>query len=234
MHIFIHKNGAHQGPFTPEQVKELVGKREVSMSDLAWHEGCSEWFRIHEKPELVALILPAPPEMPTVAQIPFPALPSSRIPEPATQSPPSPQPLTSIESQPAEGVYAGLEWRFLAGLIDTAIMILPALVGNWVVVTVFGPPFDTVFIILAWWLYHAMLESSNQQATVGARYLNMKVTDENGARLSFGRATGRYFASILSSILCYAGFLTIPFSRTKQGLHDMIAKTLVIKQPKRM
>src|SRR5687768_13705227 len=46
------------------------------------------------------------------------------------------------------------------------------------------------------WLYYALMESSGMQATLGKKALGMIVTDENGNRIGFGRATGRYFAKI--------------------------------------
>jgi uncharacterized RDD family membrane protein YckC len=79
------------------------------------------------------------------------------------------------------------------------------------------------------WLYEALLTSSSWQATVGKRVVGLKVTDEAGNRISFERATGRFFAKILSGLIFEIGFLMIAFTPRKQGLHDMIAGTLVMK-----
>src|SRR5262249_3304027 len=48
-----------------------------------------------------------------------------------------------------------------------------------------------------------------------------------GRRISFGRATGRYWSKILSALMLFAGFWVIPLTQRKQGLHDLIASTLV-------
>jgi uncharacterized RDD family membrane protein YckC len=80
------------------------------------------------------------------------------------------------------------------------------------------------------WLYYALMESSKNQATVGKLALGLKVTDEKGKRISFGRASGRFFAKILSSIILGIGFLMIAFTEKKQGLHDEIAGCLVVKE----
>jgi uncharacterized RDD family membrane protein YckC len=48
-----------------------------------------------------------------------------------------------------------------------------------------------------------------------------------GRRISFGQATGRYFSKILSSIILFIGYIMVALSEKKQGLHDMIAGTLV-------
>ena len=79
------------------------------------------------------------------------------------------------------------------------------------------------------WLYEALLASSTWQATVGKRVLNLKVTDEEGYPISFEHATGRFFAKMLSALTLCIGFLMVAFTARKQGLHDMIAGTLVMK-----
>jgi len=55
----------------------------------------------------------------------------------------------------------------------------------------------------------------------------MKVTDLNGNRISFARATGRHFAKWLSTLILWIGFIMVGFTDRKQGLHDMLAGTLV-------
>ena len=48
------------------------------------------------------------------------------------------------------------------------------------------------------WLYYSLLESSAWQATLGKKALGLEVTDLDGNRIGFGRATGRFFAKIIS------------------------------------
>ena len=85
------------------------------------------------------------------------------------------------------------------------------------------------FSTCANWLYGAGLESSSKQATLGKMALGLKVTDLEGRRISFARATGRHFAKILSGMILCIGFFMIGFTERKQGLHDMIAGTLVVR-----
>jgi uncharacterized RDD family membrane protein YckC len=86
-----------------------------------------------------------------------------------------------------------------------------------------------VISIFAGWLYSALLESSSWQGTVGKKVLGIRVTDEYGNRIGFGRATGRHFAKIISSLICLVGFIMAAFTEKKQGLHDMMAGTLVLQ-----
>ena len=79
------------------------------------------------------------------------------------------------------------------------------------------------------WLYFALLESSPKQATLGKMALGIKVTDLDGNRISFGRATGRFFAKIISGVILMIGYIMAAFTAKKQALHDIIASTLVIK-----
>jgi uncharacterized RDD family membrane protein YckC len=84
-----------------------------------------------------------------------------------------------------------------------------------------------VALIFASWLYEAFMESSSYQATLGKMIFGMKVTDLQGGRISFERATGRYFAKWLSKITFGVGYIMVGFTERKQGLHDLLAGTLV-------
>ena len=141
--------------------------------------------------------------------------------------------------------YAGFWWRFLAYLLDSVIMSMVFFPLGFVIgLVMVANGFDdnsTVMplvnlgtngiSILAAWLYHAFLESSSWQGTIGKKVLGLRVTDMNGNQINFGRATGRYFGMILSGMICFIGFLMVAFTEKKQGLHDLLAGTLVLKGP---
>jgi uncharacterized RDD family membrane protein YckC len=77
------------------------------------------------------------------------------------------------------------------------------------------------------WFYFSWMESSKFQATLGKMAMGIVVTDTNGQRISFGRATGRYFAKYISGFLLAIGYIMAAFTERKQALHDMIAGTVV-------
>ena len=77
------------------------------------------------------------------------------------------------------------------------------------------------------WLYFAGLESSAGQGTFGKRAMDIRVTDEQGRRITFGRATGRFFGKIISGFMMI-GCLMAGFTERKQALHDMMAGCLVV------
>ncbi|GGZ07572.1 RDD family protein [Novosphingobium colocasiae] len=143
--------------------------------------------------------------------------------------------------------YGGFWRRFVAALIDGFVLnVAFSIVGS-----IFGVSlaFTSMFtrgepnplamasamsglslITLALgWLYSAVMESSSLQATVGKLAVGVVVTDLTGERISFGRATGRYFAKYISAFVFMIGFIMVAFSSRKQGLHDKIAGTLVYK-----
>ena len=80
------------------------------------------------------------------------------------------------------------------------------------------------------WLYYALMESSERQATIGKLALGIKVTDMNGNRITFLNATGRYFGKIISNLIFFIGYIIIIFTPKKQGLHDIMAGTLVVRK----
>jgi uncharacterized RDD family membrane protein YckC len=142
--------------------------------------------------------------------------------------------------------YGGFWVRVLAYIIDTIIVNIGVSIVSFAVglglgsqlrMGLAGP--DTAGLasaltggllgLVGSWLYFALFESSSHQATPGKMALGLAVTDEAGNRIGFGRATGRYFAKILSSAILLIGFMMVGWTQRKQGLHDMIAGTLVHK-----
>ena len=133
--------------------------------------------------------------------------------------------------------YGGFWIRVVAYIIDA---ILISLVFG-VVTSIFGiryinmydlsqiDPTTNLLSLAIAWLYFALLESSERGATVGKMAMGLRVVSNDGKRISFMNATGRYFAKILSAMIFCIGFIMIAFTDRKRGLHDMIASTLVIK-----
>lgn len=92
----------------------------------------------------------------------------------------------------------------------------------------YSPAASSISTVLGW-LYYALMESSAKQATLGTMAMGIIVTDLEGRRIGFGKATGRHFAKILSALILGIGFLMVAFTQRKQGLHDILAGTLVVK-----
>ncbi len=138
--------------------------------------------------------------------------------------------------------YAGFWLRFIAYLFDSLIIGLAYFLFVLGLLVATPSTFDDgdqladgvvaiyiIFVFVFAWLYYTLMESSSWQATLGKRALELKVTDMSGNRIGFGRANARYFCKILSKMILYIGFIMAAFTEHKQGLHDVIAKTLVVK-----
>lgn len=80
------------------------------------------------------------------------------------------------------------------------------------------------------WLYHSFFESSKLGASLGKLALGMKVVDCTGRRISFMKATARYWSKLISALPMYIGFIMAGFTKDKQALHDLIAATYVINK----
>ena len=138
--------------------------------------------------------------------------------------------------------YAGFWRRFGALLIDILILSVP----TYLLATLLGDDtsdrlnrqtgevevqYFTIYNAVSFlvnWLYFALLECSSRQATFGKQALGIFVTDTDGRRLTFARATLRYFGKILSSLTIGIGYIMAAFTARKQALHDIIASTLVL------
>jgi uncharacterized RDD family membrane protein YckC len=84
-------------------------------------------------------------------------------------------------------------------------------------------------LMIIHWLYFAGMESSARQATFGKSVMSLRVADLEGKRISFGHATGRFFAKIVSGMIPFLiGYLMAAFTEKKQALNDLIAGTLVL------
>lgn len=163
------------------------------------------------------------------------------------RSPAPGQPAVASAGSPGATSYAGFLARYVAWYVDWFVISVLSLVLVFAQLVVeililprwfFRSGFYEVFLflfysaafVLGGGVYYAWMESSAWQGTLGKLALGIRVTDPAGGRLSFGRALGRYFAKFISNVTFGIGYLTIVFTERKQGLHDMIATTVVVQR----
>lgn len=141
----------------------------------------------------------------------------------------------------AELRYAGFWRRAGAALID--LLLLYVVTGIIAAVAtglsrgaggrearIFATSISTIISLVGAWLYFAVLESSSAQATLGKQVLGIKVGNERGERVSFGKATGRYWSKCVSALILGIGFVIAAFTGKKQALHDLMAGTVVVRR----
>jgi uncharacterized RDD family membrane protein YckC/Tfp pilus assembly major pilin PilA len=243
--LFVLLDGTPRGPvprvFVEERVEHGLWPDRVMIAEV----GSNTWAAFRD----VVPVVPAMPDV-DVAREPDIAAAASR---PAGYAPTSAvdhgHNLAGVSAvgevtpaatlPPGGSIHAGFWRRSAAYLLDGIIVG----VAGWIVATVLmvgliasgsvsamvaGVVLNYFAIIALYWLYFALQESSAAQATIGKRALGIKVTDEHANRISFARATGRFFGKIISALIANVGFMLAGWTERKQALHDMMASTFVV------
>ncbi|MDA2934455.1 RDD family protein [Acidobacteria bacterium AH-259-D05] len=133
--------------------------------------------------------------------------------------------------------YAGFWIRVWATIIDSILQILVLLP---IFVAVYGIDYldspnsaqGPLGFVLSWvlpacliilfWIY--------KSATPGKMAISTRIVDaRTGLKPSNGQLVGRYFAYFVSLIPLFLGFIWIAFDQRKQGWHDKLAGTVVVR-----
>ncbi len=146
--------------------------------------------------------------------------------------------MNDMEYTESDLEYAGFWLRVGASLIDTILMmviIVPVLSmiygkGYWASEAVFLGAWDLLFnyvlpaiVVIVFWIV--------KSATPGKILLDISIVDaETGGKPSNGQLIGRYFAYYVSALPLMLGFIWVGFDKRKQGWHDKLAGTVVVKQ----
>jgi uncharacterized RDD family membrane protein YckC len=226
----------HDQQFGPVGEDDLVRDIEMGrlpLDALVWREGYADWVMFEESPELMARL-----------DNPWRNATSGATLSGATRFV---EPVGNHKTSPfiGYGEHPGFWLRFAAYFIDAIlvnIIVLPAFaiaIGLVLVASdertngaIGSIGFIVVVIIglVVPWLYCALFESSSKQGTPGKLACGFVVTDINGNRISFGKATGRYFSMIMSALTLGVGYIMCAFTEKKQCLHDMMAGCLMYKK----
>jgi uncharacterized RDD family membrane protein YckC len=158
--------------------------------------------------------------------------------------------------------YAGFCLRVPAAIIDLIILAIPlamavsylsVAMGSWraflslhpgqspqEIVAAFGRPYlfgILCFFIVSSWLYFALFESSSWQGTLGKKFIGLSVADLHGNRVTFARASGRFFSGRFLAHVPFLGSLYIAIdcicaglTSRKQALHDILSGCLVLRR----
>jgi uncharacterized RDD family membrane protein YckC len=143
-------------------------------------------------------------------------------------------------TQPNELEYAGFWIRVGASIIDTILLLVITLPltmmfygeSMWENDSLIMGPADFLINwvlpaigVVVFWLY--------KSATPGKMILGLKVVNAvSGEPLSVGQAVGRYLGYFVSMIPLFLGVLWVAWDRKKQGWHDKLAGSVVVKNKK--
>jgi uncharacterized RDD family membrane protein YckC len=133
--------------------------------------------------------------------------------------------------------YGSFDQRLTASALDlffvstfcAVVMFVGVMIINSQLVRILMTVGLMIIIPLVNLVYHIIMESSARQGTYGKHLLQIRVCDMEGNRLSPSHAAGRNLAKIFSVLTLFIGYFYIFFNKKQQGLHDIIAGSLVIK-----
>lgn len=117
----------------------------------------------------------------------------------------------------AYGVCLGIYYVSKLGRAPTPDELAPAIVV-----------FQVAWVIIVF-LYVAGMTASSYQATLGKIALGIKVCDLEGRRIGFGKSLVRELARAAAAACLLIGLVMAAFTERKQGLHDILVGTLVIR-----
>lgn len=209
---YYAKENEQKGPVNEKVLHNLLQKGEIDFKTLVWTSGMDDWMPLN-----------------SVSSLNF-ELRTETIEKKRSHN----QISQNISSEEFE--YAGFWLRTASFLIDMIIIFIGLAILLGIIISI-EPSLESqesenlasVLWILGSWLYYAIWESSKHQATPGKKALGLKVVDDKGDQIDFGKATGRYFGKIVSTIIMYIGFVMAGITKKKQALHDIMANCLVIK-----
>jgi len=230
---WYYSSGTNQnGPLSDAEFNQLIQTGAISPDTLIWTETMPDWQPLSVVRPNLAANIQANPAVPTVGGVAV----GHQFKDRAVQ-----QMREGGSRNLDQATYAGFWIRFGAVLIDGILLFVVQLIIGVFFGLAFAKSlnegghavdvagiFVNIISIVGAWLYEALMVSSSTQATLGKMALNLKVVDVNGQRLGFGRATGRHFAKMISSLILAIGYIMAAFDPEKRALHDRIAGTRVI------
>lgn len=220
---FYEQNGKSVGPVDRDELVCLFHEGNLREDTLVWSEGMSQWQTFAKQ---------FPKELPEMEMV-------YSIEEMETEEE-SHVRLTEVAPSPELG---GIFNRFVAFVLDNLLLIPVNLAGIYLF---FGEmprinplavaPEEQEAMRQIFWLvsliyvvYQTMLVSL-YGATWGKMIMRLRVVDTEGNPLGWLNAFWRAIGHVLVGSLLYVGFIFVFFTKKRQGVHDFLARSMVIKK----
>jgi len=118
--------------------------------------------------------------------------------------------------------FAGFEQRLYAAAIDMLLLLFLSVLFHFyqnglVVLLEQGS-----YFIFCWWYF--------QGRTLGNKIMHIQIVRVDGTPLRLQHAFLRYLGFLLSGVVFFLGFAWMLWDKKKQGWHDKIADTIVLKR----
>jgi uncharacterized RDD family membrane protein YckC len=237
MEIWIGRNGERHGPYKEDDVRQWLRSGQVSRDDLAWYEGLADWQPL---------------------SVLFPDEVGAATPPSSGSAAPPPQPLPQITTLALEdhaGFWKRFgAWLidYVILFIPTALIFMStgamdAFMQYWTQIhSGTSPEIAAVALKKAvlvpgmvagvmGFVYYILFEGSKWQATPGKLALGIRVTDEEGHAVGMRRSVVRNAVRLINIIqipfiglIPFISYIVTAWTPRKQGLHDMLAKALVL------
>ncbi|HTR42989.1 MAG TPA: RDD family protein [Pseudomonadales bacterium] len=252
MNWYYVEQGKQAGPVNDEQFDEMVRSGRITADTLVWREGMADWKPCREaKGGAVSggvTALGAPGVVCAECGKIFPPDETIRYGDVRVCASCKPLFLQKLQEgaslNTGEMRYAGFWIRVAARIIDGLIIGVPlGIVFVIVMVSLVRPvagqtPPDTILpalmpsliqvVFLGIQMVYEIFFLGKYGATPGKMACSIKVVTADGGSIGYGRATGRFFAYLLSGIICYIGYIIAAFDQQKRALHDYICNTRVV------
>ncbi len=250
MSWYYAENNERRGPIEDADFQSLVSAGTVTSETLVWREGFTEWVPYSQassaastSPMALSSATTALSSADTSAQACsqcgrlFPADEMVSYEGRSICAGCKPlffQKIKEGASVVGERVYAGFWIRFGAKIVDGIILQVAArILGLFVGLAMKGTE-SVVYVAAAMGLIlnaaYVIYFTGKYGATPGKMACKIEVIRPDGSPMTFGRATGRYFAELLSSLTLGIGFIMAAFDDEKRALHDRVADTRVVRK----
>jgi uncharacterized RDD family membrane protein YckC len=244
--------GQQAGPVEESQLEELQRNGKIQRDTLVWHEGMANWQPYHEVSAAgLGVAGGAPPVATATLDTGVCAecggvfnlqdmIAYGGIHVCATCKPVFMQKLAEgARLSPSAMTYATFWTRFAAVFLDGLIMWVFSFALQMATLSfrvtpgppspgMFILPFVIFFVQIAVALSYEVVMVGKYGATLGKMACKIKVVTADGGKVSYLRALGRYFAKMLSGMICLVGYIMAGFDEEKRALHDRICDTRVV------
>jgi uncharacterized RDD family membrane protein YckC len=256
MKWYYVENGNQAGPVEETDLAQLLQTGRLTGGTLVWHDGMANWqpFSAICPPEFAAMAgtPPSAGGAPTVTAAEGVCaecggifnkdemIPHGTVYICAKCKPAFMQKLAEGATINTGGLnYAGFGIRFGAKLLDglvLGVVFFAPMIILMVSRASSRKPNEVDFLTLVFQLgfyvinmIYTIFFLGKYGATPGKMICKIKVVTADGGKLSYGRATGRFFAELLSGMICYIGYLMVLSDKEeRRALHDRICNTRVV------
>jgi len=206
MDYYFNIDGQNVGPLKADQIRPNISSGKITLQTLTWKQGMQQWAQVKEVAELIAAF----PELQGGAYTP---------PPPGEGAQAQPQQQAFAGYQQAAVNYADFMPRFLAGLIDAAILFIPS-----IIVGMFIPLVGGFLVSIPYYVYFMSDYGGGQ--TIGYKAMKLKLLNEE--TMQPAPLAPIFLWYLVLSFAGFIGWIWFFTDSKRRMLHNIASKTIVI------